>query len=95
LQSQENLLAAHIEHALAMNEAIASKLVLIFRDILDDETIVIWPNTTADDIDGWDSFSHIRLVLAVERAFKVKFSAKEINSLKDVGEFISLIKPKI
>ena len=49
----------------------------------------------ADDVDGWDSFSHIRLVLAVEQAFKVKFSAREINKLKDVGEFVDLIRLKL
>jgi acyl carrier protein len=78
-----------------MDQEIGPRLIPIFRNVFDDDTIDIKPETTANDVDGWDSFSHIRLVLAVEQAFKVKFSAKEINSLKNVGEFVSLIKSKL
>ncbi|SHH64376.1 acyl carrier protein [Bradyrhizobium erythrophlei] len=78
-----------------MDQEISLRLIPIFRDVFDDDSIDIKPETTANDVDGWDSFSHIRLVLAVEQAFKVKFSAKEINSLKNVGEFVSLIKSKL
>jgi len=77
-----------------MNNIIMSKLTYIFRDVLDDESIVIDNLTTASDIDGWDSLAHIRLVLTVEQSFKVKFSAKEVNGLKNVGEFVSLIETK-
>ena len=51
-------------------------------------------NMTADDIDEWDSMSHIRLVLSVEKAFGVKFSSAEIGALKNVGDFIDLIGRK-
>jgi acyl carrier protein len=51
--------------------------------------------TTADDVDGWDSLSHIRLVLSVEKAFNVKFSAAEVGKLKNVGELVGLIRSKL
>ena len=63
----------------------------VFRDVLDDEEIVLTDQTTADDIDDWDSLSHIQLVVAVEKAFHVKFSSKEILSWKNVGELVDSI----
>lgn len=71
------------------------KLTGIFRDVFDDESIAVRPELTADDVDEWDSLSHIRLVLTVEKAFGVKFSASEIAKLKNVGEFADLIKAKV
>jgi acyl carrier protein len=73
---------------------IYQKLNGIFRDVFDDDSIAVRPELTADDVDEWDSLSHIRLVLTVERAFKVKFSASEIGRLKNVGEFVELIQLK-
>ncbi|WP_426434916.1 acyl carrier protein [Bradyrhizobium genosp. P] len=71
-----------------------SKLTGVFRDVFDEDDMALTPQTTADDVDGWDSLSHIRLVLAVSKAFGVKFSASEIGSLKNVGEFADLIEKK-
>ncbi|SIO35260.1 acyl carrier protein [Bradyrhizobium erythrophlei] len=71
-----------------------SKLTGVFRDVFDEDDLALTPQTTADDVDGWDSLSHIRLVLAVSKAFGVKFSASEIGSLKNVGEFADLIEKK-
>ncbi|MDQ2773928.1 MAG: acyl carrier protein [Acidobacteriota bacterium] len=73
---------------------IYQKLTGIFRKVFDDESIVVRPDLTADDVDEWDSLSHIRLVLTVEKAFNIKFSASEIGRLKNVGEFADLIKSK-
>jgi acyl carrier protein len=70
------------------------KLAGIFRNVFDDESIEVRPELTADDVDEWDSLSHIRLVLTVERTFGVKFSASEIGKLKNVGEFVDLIRAK-
>ncbi len=70
------------------------KLTTVFRDVFDEDDLVLTPGTTADDVDGWDSLSHIRLVLAVSKAFGVKFSASEVGGLKNVGEFASLIQSK-
>jgi acyl carrier protein len=71
-----------------------SKLTAIFREVFDEDELNVTPQTTADDVDGWDSLSHIRLVLAISKAFGVKFSASEIGNLKNVGEFVSLIEKK-
>jgi acyl carrier protein len=74
---------------------IYEKLAMIFRDVFDEDDLSLTPATTADDVDGWDSLTHIRLVLAVSKAFGVKFSASEIGNLKNVGEFASLIEKKV
>jgi acyl carrier protein len=75
-------------------DTIYQKLTEILRDQFDDDTIVAEPGLTADAVDGWDSFAHIRLMLSVERAFGVKFSASQISSLKNVGDLASLIAAK-
>ena len=71
-----------------------SKLEEVFREVFDDEEIVITPEMTADDIDDWDSLTHVQLIVAVEEAFGCKFSTVEVMKLKNVGEFISLIDRK-
>jgi acyl carrier protein len=73
---------------------IYSKLTTVFRDVFDEDDLKLTPETTADDVDGWDSLSHIRLILAVSKSFGVKFSASEIGGLKNVGEFADLIQKK-
>jgi acyl carrier protein len=71
-----------------------NKLTAVFREVFDEDELNVTPQTTADDVDGWDSLSHIRLVLAVSKAFGVKFSASEIGNLRNVGEFADLIEKK-
>ena len=70
------------------------KLLPIFRNIFDDEDLIITDLTTANDIDGWDSLAHIRLIVAIEKYFEISFSASEISELKNVGEMVSLILKK-
>lgn len=67
----------------------------IFRDVFDDETLVIEDGTNADDIEDWDSFEHISLVIAMEAEFSMKFDIKEVNKLENVGQMIDLIKRKM
>lgn len=67
----------------------------VFRDVFDDEEIVIGDDTTADDIESWDSLTHVQLIVAVEEKFHVKFSTVEVMKLKNVGEFIKLIDRKL
>ena len=76
-----------------MDEApIYSRLEEIFHDVFDDDSIAVTPELSAADVDGWDSLTHIRLLLTVEKAFKVKFSTSEIGKLKNVGDLVKLIK---
>ncbi len=76
------------------DDEILQRLTGIFQDIFDDETLVATPELTADDVDGWDSINHVRLMLSVERDFRVKFAASEVTSLKNVGDLVRLIKAK-
>ena len=75
-------------------DEIYRKLTGVFRNVFDDDSIDVRPDLTAGEVDEWDSLSHIRLVLTVERTFGVKFSASEIGKLKNVGEFVDLIRSK-
>ena len=63
----------------------------IFQDIFDDEELVVIDETCADDIEDWDSLRHITLVSAVERAFGIKFSMKEVLEMKNVGEMADIL----
>ena len=75
-----------------MDEAqIYARLTQIFEDVFDEDSIQLKPETTAKDVDGWDSLTHIRLILTIEKAFKVKFSTSEIGKLENVGDLVKLI----
>jgi acyl carrier protein len=81
------------EGILKMDEAqIYSRLAEIFEDVFDEDNITITPELSAKDVDGWDSLTHIRLILTIEKAFKIKFSTSEIGRLENVGDLVSLIK---
>jgi len=77
-----------------MEDAIVTRLTSIFREVFDDDELVLRPELTANDVDGWDSLAHIRLILTVQKAFGVKFSAVEMSRLKNVGDLIALTKHK-
>ena len=78
-----------------MDEAqIYSRLTQIFEDVFDDDSIQVSAALTARDVDGWDSLTHIRLILTIEKAFKVKFSTSEIGKLENVGDLVSVIKAR-
>ncbi len=70
---------------------INERLNEVFRNIFDDDDIEVNRETTADDIEDWDSLEHIRLIGAVEREFGVKFTMKEVSSMKNVGEMMDII----
>lgn len=66
----------------------------IFRDVLDNEEIEINFETVADDIEEWDSLSHIQLIVAIEKHFHIKFNSKELMGWKTVGDMIDCISTK-
>lgn len=76
-------------------EEIYGKLNVVFRDVFDDEDITVCDSTTADDIEDWDSLEHINLVVAVEKAFGIKFNIGEVNSFKNVGDMVGTIQEKL
>lgn len=79
-----------------MDEAeLYSRLSDIFQDVFDDDSIKLNAELSAKDVDGWDSLTHIRLILTVERAFKIKFSTSEIGKLQNVGDLVNLIKARV
>lgn len=67
----------------------------IFRDYLADDTIDLKPETTADDVEGWDSSSHINILLAVEERFGIRMTSREIERLRSVGSLAELIESKL
>lgn len=70
---------------------IFEKLNSVFRDIFDDDSITVTESTTAADIDGWDSLTHISLISAVEDEFDVTFDMRAVQGLKNVGDMADLI----
>jgi acyl carrier protein len=74
---------------------IYERLSGIFHDIFEDDSIVVTPTLSARDVDGWDSLTHIRLLLTVEKSFKVKFTTTEINKLENVQGLVKLIQTRL
>jgi acyl carrier protein len=75
--------------------AILQRVNAVFIDVLDNDKIVLTNETTASDVDEWDSLNHIQLVVAIEKDFKLRFTSREIQSWKNVGEMVDSISTKI
>ena len=76
------------------SKEILNQIQEIFHDQLDDESIILSNETTAEDVDDWDSLTNIMLVVAIEKQFKIKFTSEEIISWNNVGEMINCILEK-
>lgn len=72
-----------------------SRLTEVFRTVFDDDTIELSRSLTADDVDGWDSLSHVNLLLAIELEFDIEFKAHEVQSFNNVGELMDNIAGKL
>ncbi|HVU88621.1 MAG TPA: acyl carrier protein [Pirellulales bacterium] len=68
-----------------------AQLTEVFHDVFDDDSLVITPQTTAKDIENWDSLMHVTLIVKVEKTFNVRFSSSDVAGLQNVGELVSLI----
>jgi acyl carrier protein len=80
----------------AMDEpAIYAKLTEIFHAVLGSDAIRLGPQTTADDVPGWDSMNHIFLVVEIEQQLGIKFKTAEMEELRNVGELVHLIEAKL
>jgi acyl carrier protein len=73
---------------------IYARLVRVFEDVFDEDSIEVTPELSAKDVDGWDSLTHIRLLLTIEKGFNIKFSTSEIGKLENVGDLVALIKAR-
>lgn len=74
------------------DQEIYKKLNEIFREVFNDTDITVNENTTANDIEDWDSFEHINLIVTIEEEFEIKLSMDEIGSMKSVGSMAEIIK---
>ncbi|MBQ8928402.1 MAG: acyl carrier protein [Oscillospiraceae bacterium] len=72
-------------------EDVLKRLTQVFRDVFDDEDIELTESTTAADIEDWDSLEHINLIGAVEKAFRMRFTMKEVSGMKNVGEMVTIV----
>ena len=76
-------------------EEVFQKLNSVFQDVFDDDTIVVRDETTAADIEDWDSLEHINLMVAIEKDFGMRFNMAEVTGLKNVGEMVDVILKRL
>lgn len=87
--------AHQIVMASSMSEIeIYEKLTPVFRDVFDDEDLTPTAEMTADDVEEWDSLSHIRLILSIEKTFGIRISTVEVGGLKQVSDLVRVIASK-
>ena len=72
-----------------------SRLTLIFRKVFNNESLALTDSMTANDVDQWDSLSHMILITEIENAFSIKFRLKELNKMKNVGDMTEMIMSKL
>jgi len=75
-------------------QEIIQELTPIFRKTFNDDTMVLFDEMTANDVDNWDSLTHMLLISNIEKSFSIKFKLREINKLKNVGALIDFIEKK-
>ena len=76
-------------------EEVFNEVQNIFRDIFDEDGLIINSSTNSDEIEDWDSLNHINLVSAIEKEFKIRFALGELMELKDVGSMVDLMVEKL
>jgi acyl carrier protein len=76
-------------------ETVYQKLTTLFQDVFDDDEVILQDRTTAQDIEGWDSLTHVNLMVSAEQAFGIKFKTSEMAQLTNVGELVNVITHKL
>ena len=74
---------------------IYARLSEIFQDVFDEDSIKLTPELSAKDVDGWDSLTHIRLILTIEKAFGIRFRVGEVEATKNLGGLVDLIVKRV
>jgi acyl carrier protein len=77
------------------NEEVNTRVETVIGEVLDLPKLSLTRDTTADQVEGWDSLSHISLIAAVEKEFKVQFTLREVKGLKNVGSLLDLVHSKV
>jgi acyl carrier protein len=75
--------------------SIYEKLTPVFQDVFDNDDIVLTADLKADDVEGWDSLGHVRLMVAIEKALGISLSTSEITGLANVGELVAVVSRKL
>lgn len=91
--SNRSLFYMHLAGAMGMHVTM-NQLKEVMQDVLDDDSIEPTETMTAEDVEGWDSLSHIRLMVSIEKRFKVKFTSAEVEKLRNVGDLLRAINSK-
>jgi acyl carrier protein len=79
-----------------VNESeIWSSTTAVFRSVFGDDEIVLQRETTAKDVDGWDSLTHVQLVVAIEERFRIRLTTGEVARLENVGQLVDLIRARV
>lgn len=74
---------------------VMTKVIEIFRDVFDDDELIVTDSTNSDNIEDWDSLEHIALIVSMEKEFNMKFDIKEVNKLENVGQMVDMIVSKL
>ena len=76
-------------------DTLTEKLTQVFREVFDSDTLTLRDDLVASDVDGWDSLNHVKLVVAIETAFGVRFSTREVVGWKNVGDMKKSLQAKV
>jgi acyl carrier protein len=73
------------------DEQILADITALLRDVFDDPSLPVSPNTSAKDVPGWDSMKQVMILLAVEEKFKIEFTTREMDGLRNVGDLVAAV----
>lgn len=74
---------------------VLDRLTVIFRSVFNNESLILKDSLTANDVDNWDSLTHMLLITEIEEGFSIKFKLKDLNKMRNVGDMIEIIMSKL